>query len=105
MGASKPFTIETMPTFPAKGAVTAFFKDMLARYEDGERVNEDDSRHLHALLKHHTDYAAKVGAGIAYFKVDENTEYERTTRSFWIVRENGAAEDFSFYHCITPKKS
>lgn len=104
MGAAKPFTIETMPTFPRKGDADAFFRTMLARYGDGDRVGDEDARHLHALLKHHTEYEAKVGPGIDHFKVDINTEYERVTRSFWIVRPNGEVEDFSFRHCITPKK-
>ena len=49
MGTAKPFTIDTMTTFPTKGEATAFFKAMLARYADGERVGDDDARHLHAL--------------------------------------------------------
>lgn len=105
MAAAKPFTIETAPTFPKKGEAIAFFSAMLARYDNGERVSDEDARHLHALLKHHTEYAAKIGPGIAYFKVDINTEYKITTRSFWIVRPNGEVEDFSFRHCITPKKT
>jgi Protein of unknown function (DUF3223) len=105
MGAAQPFTIATMPTFPKKGDVIAFFREMLGRYADGERVSDEDARHLLALLKHHTESDAKIGPGIAYFKVDINTQYKITTRSFWIVRPDGQSEDFSFHHCITPKKS
>lgn len=104
MGVAKPFTIETMPTFPKKGDAEAFFSAMLGRYNNGAKVSDEDARHLRALLKHHTEYAAKVGAGIDHFKVDMNTEYKKTTRSFWIVRPDGEVDDFSFYHCITPKK-
>lgn len=105
MGVAKPFTIETMPTFPKKGDAEAFFSAMLARYPDGAGVSDDDAAHLYALLKHHTEYAAKVGKGIAYFKVDKNTEYKIATRCFWLVRVDGTVDDVSFRHCITPKKS
>ena len=105
MGVAQPFTIETMPTFAKKGDVVAFFRAMLGRYGDGEKVDDDDARHLHALLKHHTDYDAKVGIGIAYFKVNINDQYTPQTRCFWIVRTDGSIDDVSFMHCITPKKS
>jgi hypothetical protein len=105
MGVAKPFTIETLPTVPKKGDAEAFFSAMLARYPNGARVSEEDAKHLHALLKHHTEYAAKISPGIDYFKVDKNTLYKPITRCFWIVRPNGEAEDFSIRHCITPKKS
>jgi hypothetical protein len=100
---AKPFTIDTMPTFPRQGDVVDFFKAMLARYQDGARVSKEDERHLLALLKHHTDYAEKVRAGIDHFTVDKNTDYHPVTRCFWIVRFDGSIVDMSFYHCI--KKS
>ena len=44
-------------------------------------------------------------AGVDHFIVDENKEYEQTTRSFWMVRPHGLMEASSFYHYIKPKRS
>ena len=101
--AKKPFDIDTRQ-FPMKKEAQAFFRDMLARYADGDIVDEQDTRDLLGLLKHHTEYKTKVGSGIAHIKVDVNALHEPVTRSFWIVRTDGSIDDFSFYHCITPKK-
>ena len=95
---------EDTQSFAKKGDAKAFFKEILASYRNGQRVSEKDALDLHALLKHHTEYSEKIGAGIDHFKVDINTEYQQTTRSFWIVRKDGSVDDFSYMHCITPKK-
>jgi hypothetical protein len=100
MGVAKPITLETRH-FAKKGDAMVFFKDMLARYRNGERVGPEDERHLLALIKHHTDYSGKVGVGIDHFKVDENTLYVPTSRCFWIIRIDGSIDDISYKHCIT----
>jgi hypothetical protein len=98
--AAIPFTIETRH-FAKKNDAMRFFRAMLNRYRPGERVNEDDARDLAALLKHHTEYQEKVGAGIAHFGVMKNLYF---TQSFEIVRLDGSRDDFSYKHCITPKQ-
>lgn len=101
MGKAQPVTLDTA-IFSKKGDAILFFRSMLARYKDGERVGPEDTLHLLALLKRHPDYVEKVGLGIDYFKVNENREYKRVTRSFWIVRGDGTIDDVSFYECISP---
>jgi hypothetical protein len=101
--AKKPFDIGTRQ-FSMKKEAKAFFSAMLGRYTNGETVGEQDARDLRGLLGHHTEYVAKIGVGIARFEVNINKEYEQVTRSFWIIRTDGSKDDFSFHHCITPKK-
>src|SRR5208282_3062143 len=96
---AKPFTIDTR-SFPMKGEARAFFKAMLNRYRVGDRVSDADAVELAALLKCHTEYAAKVGSGIDHFCVMAN---QFNTQSFEIVRADGTRDDFSYKHCITPK--
>jgi hypothetical protein len=98
--AGKPFATDTRH-FPKKGDAMSFFREMLNRYKPGDRVNDADAADLAALLKHHTDYRAKVGAGIAHFGVMANLY---NTQSFAIVRVDGTRDDFSYKHCITPKR-
>lgn len=96
---AKPFTIDTR-NFANKGDAVRFFRAMLGRYHRGQRVSEVDSLDLRALLKHHTEYAEKLGCGVDYFKVDENSH---NTKSFWLIRDDGSIDDFSYLHCITPR--
>jgi hypothetical protein len=97
---AKPFQIETR-TFPRKQDAVAYFRTMLHRYRPNDRVSDEDARDLSALLKHHTEYQEKVGVGIDYFEVMWN---QYGTNSFQIVRTDGSRDDFSFGHCITPKR-
>jgi Protein of unknown function (DUF3223) len=52
-------------------------------------------------IRQHTDYANKVGAGIDHFCVMANLF---KTQSFEIVGADGTRDDFSYKHCITPKR-
>jgi|ERR1700730_15615042 hypothetical protein len=97
---AKPFAIDTR-SFRKKEDASAFFKAMLNRYRPGDLVNNTDAADLAALLKCHTEYTAKVGSGIDHFRVMANLF---GTQSFEIVRTDGTRDDFSYKHCITPKR-
>jgi hypothetical protein len=100
---AKPVTIDTR-SFPTKDAARAFFKEMLNRYRPGDRVSDSDAVDLRALLKLHTEYPAKLGYGIDHFEVMSQTVDGITTQCFEIVRVDRTRDDFSYGHCITPKK-
>jgi hypothetical protein len=97
---SKPFKIDTR-SFEKKGDAHEFFKAMLNRYTIGERVSASDKNDLLALLKLHTEYKRKLGAGVAHFEVMDGGF---GTQCFKIIRIDGTSDDFSYKHCITPKK-
>jgi hypothetical protein len=97
---AKPFALETR-SFSSKQDAYNFFRAMLHRYRPGDRVGADDANDLFALLKHHTEYEQKVGAGIDHFEVMRN---QYGTQSFEIVRVDISRDDFSYKHCITPKR-
>ena len=101
MGRVREIRIETR-VFQKAGDGTAFFSEMLNRYDIGSRVSETDGLDLSALLKRHDQYSEKVGVGIDHYKVDSAPEpYEG--RCFWVVRVDGSSEDFSFGHCLKRK--
>jgi len=50
-------------SFTTQSAATAFFKEMLARYQIGQRVSDVDALDLAALLERHDEFAQKVGCG------------------------------------------
>jgi hypothetical protein len=97
---AKPFDIDTR-SFKKTGDARAFFSAMLNSYRPGERVSDTDAADLAALLKRHTEYATKIGGGIDHFGVMENIH---DTQSFEIIRVDGTRDDFSYVHCITPKR-
>jgi hypothetical protein len=98
---AKLFIIETR-TFPRKQDAREFFRSMLHKYKAGDRIDTEDARDLSALLKHHTEYEEKLGVGIDHFSVMWN---RYGTQSFQIIRLDGSRDDFSYDHCITPKRS
>lgn len=97
---TKPFVLATR-SFSKKGDAIVFFRAMLNRYVPGDRVADSDASDLMALLKHHTEYTAKVGSGIDHFGIMPNLH---GTQSFEIFRTDGTRDDFSYIHCITPKR-
>jgi hypothetical protein len=93
---SKPVVIATRE-FASQGEATAFFKEMLNRYEPGQRVAETDFLDLSALLERHPEYAAKVGSGIDHFEVIMT---DHGTQCFRVVRRDGTGTDFSYPTCV-----
>jgi Protein of unknown function (DUF3223) len=87
-------------TFESKASAEKFFKSMLNHYRPGERVDDDDARHLRALLEWHTEYNEKVGIGIDHFSVMWAEGDGYATQCFCVIRGDGTQIDFSYRHCI-----
>jgi hypothetical protein len=73
-------------SFPSKRLAASFFRAMLYRYQPGQRINDDDARHLRALL----GGEEKVGD---HFRRGEGA-------GFCVIRGDGTRTDFSYRHCI-----
>lgn len=101
MGRSIPITIGDRQ-FASKGAATEFYRAMLNRYHPGDRVSEPDAADLRSLLKLHTEAERKIGVGIDHFEVMDGGF---GTQCFRVVRLDETWDDFSYGHCITPKKA
>ncbi len=99
MGRSKPVDLATR-SFETQGDAKIFFKGMLNRYQPGQRVSDEDSLDLAALLERHTEYANKVGCGVSHFEVMMT---EHGTQCFRIIRVDGSGTDFSYGHCIAQR--
>lgn len=106
---AKPVVIDTQ-SFRTQGDATAHFSGILRQYKPGDRVRQEHEPDLRALLKRHTEYAEKLGPGIAYFFVDQpgDREYKAKLRDpgqcFWVCRTDGTKDDFSIGNCITQRK-
>lgn len=65
----------------------------------GVPLDPDDDAFLRDLIERHPEAAQKIGAGISHFEVRRN---EWNGRTFWLVRVDGTATDFSYVSCLTP---
>jgi hypothetical protein len=88
--------------FASKGDAVEFFREMLNRYRPGDHVSDPDAVDLKNLLQLHTEAERKIGTGIHHFEVMDGGF---GTQCFKVVRTDGSSDDFSYGHCITPKKS
>lgn len=82
--------------FPRKGDATAFFQEMLYRYELGDKVSADDATILTDLVSMHPEAADKIGTGIKSFSVRSG---DFGTQCFWVNRTDGTTVKFSFRAC------
>ena len=78
--------------FEKKGDAVAYLKDILRRYDLGDRVSSEDSVILHAALEHHPNTVAKIGSGVTSFSV---RSADFGTKCFWVNRTDGTTEKFS----------
>jgi hypothetical protein len=85
------------------------FRDMLARYQDGERVaDESDDGDLRALVLRYDSLLTpggetKAGAGIEFFSRQLNSGDGWATPGFHVHRKDGTSIDFSFYRAVQSK--
>lgn len=103
MGKARRILVGTR-SFDKAGDATAFFKEMLNRYQIGDRVTAEDAVDLAALLDRHDGRDEKVGVGVVGFEVnvppDDVPQFSK--RCFWAVRTDGTKIDFSIGHCLKP---
>jgi hypothetical protein len=84
-------------SFNNRSLAVAFFREMMGRYQAGDKVSEEDALDLIALLERHPDARAKTGIGVDHLKVERNVY---GTNGFYIVRPDGSGPDFSYMTCI-----
>jgi len=93
---AKPITLGTMH-FDKRGDAVAYLKNMLYRYDVGDRVSIDDVAILQAALEHHPNSAIKIGCGVTDFSV---RSADFGTKCFWVNRADGTTEKFSITKSI-----
>lgn len=101
MGKARSITIDTI-SFDKAGEARTFFSSMLQRYSPGDRVSDDDTAHLKALLRRHDEEADKIGVGVSHMTVGPAPDYFNQ-QCFWINRVDGSRIDFSYQHCLEKK--
>lgn len=93
---AKPITIGSLH-FAKRGEANAFLREMLYRYDLGDKVSATDEDVLHAALALHPKADEKIGCGVTHFSV---RSADFGSRCFWINRPDGTTEKFSYATCI-----
>jgi hypothetical protein len=92
--------LEQMMSFRTKTEELAHCKAMLARYRDGDTINEQDSQYLMSLLQRHPEARDKIGCGVKRFYRDRTS---KGTSCFWLERVDGKPTEFSYKSCVNGK--
>lgn len=105
MGKSIPVVLNNGRVWKAKLEATNYFKDMLSRYVDGERVSEADSLNLSALLHRYdscleSGQPIKAGVGVSHFTRELNRGEGWATSGFHVHRIDQSSVDFSYRDAI-----
>jgi len=98
---AKPIRLGPMH-FDKRGDAVSYLKDMLHRYDVGDRVSASDAVILQAALEHHPKAAEKIGCGITHFSV---RTADFGTKCFWVNRPDGTTEKFSITGSIHVSKA
>ena len=73
-------------------------KNILNKYKDGEKLENEDKNFILDLLKYHHNHDEKI-KNMDYIMVDRNEKFQ-FSRCFFIVDKNGNKTDFSSKKCI-----
>jgi hypothetical protein len=93
---AKPITIGSLH-FAKQGDAIAFLREMLYRYDLGDKVSATDEAVLRAALLLHPKADEKIGCGVTHFSV---RSADFASRCFWINRPDGSTQKFSYLTCI-----
>jgi hypothetical protein len=100
-GKAIPIKLKSGRSWPKKGDALAYFKDMLGRYNVGDRVHDAaDHADLAALLDVYDSVLAegdptKACKGVSHFEKQWNSDHPGHTACSFVVRSDGTSIDFS----------
>ncbi|WP_223565121.1 DCL family protein [Agrobacterium tumefaciens] len=91
--------------FKSKKAAEQHFREMLARYNDGDQISGyQDHSDLSALLERFdllvSDGPSKIGAGIKRFERRLNKGDGWSSPGFWVIRVDDTPTDFSYVQAV-----
>lgn len=106
---AKPVVIGSR-SFRTQTSAQEHFKALLHRYQDGQRItDQEDHADLVALIERYDGVLETVGeptkgnGQIAYFERRLNTGIGWSTPGFWIARLDGTETDFSYIDAVKGK--
>jgi len=89
--------------YSSKAGLETAIRDIVKGTEDGLALPPDEQEFLHKVLKHHYQYAAKVGAGVKHIEIRTNPSWNGPTRGLWFARTDDTAIDISWVVALQPE--
>lgn len=96
--------------FSTQVAALEYYKKILHKYQDGERIiDKQDHESLSALIMHYDSILEAAGepvkgaAKIDYFERRRNQSIGYTTSGFWLIRKDKTETDFSYISAVKSK--
>ena len=100
--------------YPSKGKAEDACRDIIKKYpgrsepigpvsaQGKPQIVDDpeDVAFLHDLVKLHPTPETVVGAGVKHFLVRVNGKGLNDNRCFWVLRDDGTFDDFSWPECL-----
>lgn len=84
--------------YPTLDAFKSRFKGLITKTQNGGEISADGVELLKELLKYHHKSEEKL-KGCTGFTVDFHPDF-KDTRCFFVVKEGGEKEDFSYHKCV-----
>ncbi|PRA82538.1 hypothetical protein CQ054_19705 [Ochrobactrum sp. MYb29] len=102
---AKPVELTNGQVFKSKKAAEQHFREMLARYNDGDHISDyHDHSDLSGLLERFdllvSDGPSKIGAGIKRFERRLNRGDGWSSPGFWVIRVDDTPTDFSYVQAV-----
>ncbi len=102
---AKPVELTNGQVFKSKKAAEQYFREMLARYNDGDHISDyQDHSDLSGLLERFdllvSDGPSKIGAGIKRFERRLNKGDGWSSPGFWVIRVDDSPTDFSYVQAV-----
>jgi hypothetical protein len=72
------------------------------KYSPGQTLSAEDFEFVLCVLHLHPEAEEKVGCGVVSIQVESNGSSDRTGYGFWVTRQDGTRQDFSYRKCLTP---
>jgi hypothetical protein len=89
--------------YTSKAELETAIRDIVKGTADGQPLLPDEQEFLHTVLKHHYQYAAKVGGGVKHIEIRTNPSWNGPTRGLWFVRTDDTAIDISWVMALQPE--
>jgi len=84
--------------YPTLDSLKAVFKALIVKTKNNAIIEEPGKSQIMELLKHH-DKADEKLKDVKDFTVGLHPEFKQT-RCFFVIKEDGTKEDFSFHKCL-----
>jgi hypothetical protein len=100
MAKRQTYTINEV-TFNTKKELEEYIKKILHGFPLDEKLPDSDTEFLISLLQRHPEVESKMGSGVVYITIQNDSRYG-TTKHFQLHRADNSTTDFSYIQCIKP---